>query len=110
MSARQRPIEGATMQNEITTDRLAEMRGETVHDSAGEKIGKVEEIFYDHETGQPEWLGIGTGTFSSKRVLVPVQGASTTEDGVSVAYDKEMVKDAPDVSGDEIGEDTEREL
>jgi uncharacterized protein (TIGR02271 family) len=98
------------MQNEITTDRLAEMRGETVYDSAGEKIGKVEEIFYDQQTGQPEWLGIGTGIFSSKRVLVPVQGASTTEDGVSVAYDKERVKDAPDVSGDEIGEDTEREL
>jgi uncharacterized protein (TIGR02271 family) len=98
------------MRNELTTDRLAEMRGETVYDSAGEKIGKVDEIFYDNDTGQPEWLGIGTGVFSSKRVLVPVQGASTTGDGVTVAYDKEMVKDAPDISGDEIGEDTEREL
>jgi uncharacterized protein (TIGR02271 family) len=98
------------MQNEVTTDHLAGMRGETVYDSAGEKIGKVEEIFYDNETGQPEWLGIGTGLFGTKRVLVPVQGATSTDDGVTVAYAKDIVKDSPDIDGDEISAQTEDEL
>ena len=76
------------MPDTFTTDRLAEMRGETVYDTAGEKVGHVEEIFYDDESGQPEWLGIGSGFFGTKRVLVPVLGATATSDGVTVAYDK----------------------
>ena len=95
---------------EMTIDRLAEMRGAPVYDNAGEKIGSVEEIFYDEQTNQPEWIGIGTGFFGTKRVLVPIEGADTSGDGVRVAYDKERVKDSPDIDSDEISEDTEREL
>jgi uncharacterized protein (TIGR02271 family) len=98
------------MNEQVTMDRLAAMRGETVYDSSGEKIGKVEEIFYDQITNQPEWIGIGTGFLGTTRVLVPVQGASATDEGVRVRYDKATVKDAPDIDGDEIGEDTERQL
>jgi uncharacterized protein (TIGR02271 family) len=81
-----------------------------VYDQSGSKIGSVEEVFYDADTQQPEWIGIGTGFFGMKRVLVPVAGASVTADGVSVPYSKDMVKDTPDVDGDEISEDTERQL
>ena len=49
------------MRDQWTIERLGELRGSPVYDSAGEKIGKVEEIYYDMETRQPEWLGIGTG-------------------------------------------------
>jgi uncharacterized protein (TIGR02271 family) len=96
--------------NSVTTDRLAEMQGSTVYDSAGEKIGKVEEIFYDNDTREPEWIGVGTGIFGTKRVLVPVQGATATSDGVTVAYAKDLVKDSPDIDGDEISAETEDEL
>ena len=98
------------MQNEMTIDRLSEMRGQPVYDSAGEKIGTVEEIFYDQDTDQPEWIGIGTGFFGTKRVLVPVAGASSTSEGVTVQYAKDQVKDSPDIDSDEISEQTEREL
>src|SRR4051794_30863298 len=98
------------MQESITIDRLAEMRGSAVYDSAGEKIGKVEEIFYDEDTREPEWLGIGTGFLGTKRVLVPVAGASMSDDGLTVRYAKQQVKDSPDIDGDEIDEQTERAL
>jgi uncharacterized protein (TIGR02271 family) len=86
------------------------MRGAPVYDRAGDKIGSVEEIFYDHESNRPEWVGIGTGFFASKRVLVPVAGASVRDDGICVAYDKEQVKDSPDVDNDEITAASEQEL
>ena len=35
------------MQQEMTRVRLDEMREATVYDNDGDKIGKVEEIFYD---------------------------------------------------------------
>ena len=90
--------------------RLDEMRGAPVFDRSGDKIGTVEEIFYDDQTQRPEWIGIGTGFFGTKRVLVPVQGATAQDDGICVAYDKDQVKDSPDIDSDEIAGETEREL
>ena len=95
---------------DMTMDRLSQARGLPVYDSAGDKIGKVEEIFYDEQTNAPEWIGIGTGFFGTKRVLVPVQGADLTGDGYTVPYSKEQVKDAPDVDSDEISQELESEL
>ena len=91
-------------------DQLQQMRGAPVIDSSGDQISKVEEIFYDVDGGQPEWIGLGTGFFGTKRVLVPVQGAEMQGEGVQVPYEKDQVKGAPDIDGDEISHDTEREL
>ena len=91
-------------------DQLQQMKGAPVVDSTGDQIGKVEEIFYDVDGGQPEWIGLGTGFFGTKRVLVPVQGAQPQDGGIQVPYEKDHVKGAPDIDADEIGHDTEREL
>jgi uncharacterized protein (TIGR02271 family) len=106
---------GRRRKREMDTDWLSmeEIRGaegQPVYSSDGEKIGKVEEIFYDEATNQPEWIGIGTGFFGTKRVLVPVQAASLDADGYRVPYTKEQVKDSPDIDSDEISESTERAL
>jgi uncharacterized protein (TIGR02271 family) len=98
------------MPQNLTMGRLAERRGAPVYDSVGEKIGKVDEIYYDYETNEPEWIGLGTGFFGTKRVLVPVQGASVEGDGVTVPYSKDQVKDAPDIDSDEISYENERDL
>jgi stress response protein YsnF len=96
--------------SEMTMDRLEQLRGAPVLDSAGEKIGSVEEVFYDEQTNQPEWIGIGTGFLGTKRVLVPLEGASVEGDSVTVRYSKDQVKDSPDIDSDEIPQEREREL
>lgn len=96
--------------SEITLERIDRVRGAPVYDHAGEKIGEVEEIFYDHETRRPEWIGIGTGFFGTKRVLVPLEGASISEDGITVRYDKDQVKDSPDIDEEQISPETESAL
>jgi uncharacterized protein (TIGR02271 family) len=98
------------MPDAMTIERITEARGEPVYDSDGEKIGSVEEIYYDAETNRPEWIGIGTGFFGTKRVLVPLESAQLSDDGVRVAYPKDHVKDSPDVDSDEISQDQEQEL
>jgi len=98
------------MQEEMTRVRLDEMRGAPVYDNDGDKIGKVEEIFYDQQTQVPEWIGIGTGFFSTKRVLVPVKGAAPYDEGLLVPYSKDQVKDSPDIDEDEISQQTEADL
>jgi uncharacterized protein (TIGR02271 family) len=94
----------------VTMEQLSAMHGAPVYDASGDKIGSVEEIFYDEDTREPEWIGIGVGFFGTKRVLVPVEGARIDGDVISVSYEKGVVKDSPDIDGDEISEATERDL
>ena len=89
---------------------ITEARGQTVYSQEGEKIGSVEEIYYDYETRQPEWLGLGTGFLGTKRAIVPLAGAERREDGLAVPYSKDQVQASPDVDGEEISEELERRL
>ena len=93
-----------------STERLAEARGLPVYASGGEQIGKLDEIFYDAETQKPEWIGVGTGFFGKKRVLVPVRGADMRDDGCFVPYERSQVEESPDIRSDEIDQKTEAEL
>jgi stress response protein YsnF len=95
---------------EITMQQLSGMQGAPVYDDASDRIGSVEEIFYDTQSNQPAWIGIGTGFLGTKRVLVPVEGARAEADGVYVPYSKDKVKDSPDIDSDEISAETEDEL
>ena len=98
------------MATTMTLDDLQSAQGAAVYSSDGEKLGSVEEIFVDEETGQPEWIGLGTGFFGSKRVLVPVAGAERTGEGFTVPYAKDQVKETPDIDSDEISQETEERL
>lgn len=98
------------MQDTMSTERLMQAQGQTVYSSDGEKIGNVEEVFVDDETGRPEWIGIGTGLLGTKRVLVPVAGLDESDDGLTVPYAKDHVKDTPDIDDDRISQETESRL
>ena len=90
---------------------LLQLRGEDLHDTSGEKIGKLEEIYLDAQSGEPEWALVNTGMFGTKSSFVPLQGASQDGDTLQVPYDKAQVKDAPKVDSDgELSQSQESEL
>ncbi|MDQ3867138.1 MAG: PRC and DUF2382 domain-containing protein, partial [Actinomycetota bacterium] len=98
------------MHETIALEDLRSARGQPVYASDGAKIGKVEEIFLDEETGRPEWIGVGTGFLGSKRAVVPVAGMSRAEDGFRVPYTEDQVNETPDIDSDEISQETEARL
>jgi uncharacterized protein (TIGR02271 family) len=98
------------MQEELTMDRVAELRGAPVYAEDGGQIGEVEEIFLDDQTRKPEWIGIGTGFLGTKRVLVPVENAQIDGNAFRVPYSKDQVSKSPDIDGDEISQSLEAEL
>src|SRR5215204_4923755 len=90
---------------------LLQQRGEDLYDTTGEKIGKVEEIYLDAQSGEPEWALVNTGMFGTKSSFVPLQGASQNGDTLQVPYDNAQVKDAPKVDPDgELSQSQESEL
>ncbi|GAS86754.1 PRC and DUF2382 domain-containing protein [Mycolicibacterium brisbanense] len=85
--------------------------GATAYDPAGNKIGKIKELFIDARTQQPKWVAVNTGFLGTSESLVPMAGAKQDGDSVTVAVDKERVKDAPHFSvGDHIDPQQESEL
>jgi uncharacterized protein (TIGR02271 family) len=95
----------------MTTQSIAEWRGQELLDNGGEKIGTIEEIYIDSRTERPEWALVQTGLFGGKGTFVPLQQASPEAGGVRVPFDKTHVKDAPNVEPDgELSHSEERTL
>jgi uncharacterized protein (TIGR02271 family) len=75
-------------------DRFA---GYTVYDQAGEKIGKVDDLFVD-ESDQPEYIGVKMGFLGTSSTLIPWEAVSSTDDegrAITVATDKDTAKSGP---------------
>jgi uncharacterized protein (TIGR02271 family) len=90
---------------------VMEWRGRTAVDAEGSKLGKIEEIYLDRETEQPEWALIHTGLFGSKSSFMPLRDVSSDGEQVTAPYTKEQVKDAPQIDADgELSQEQEREL
>jgi uncharacterized protein (TIGR02271 family) len=86
-------------------------KGRKVIDSDGEKVGKVEEIYEDTGSGQPEWVLVDAGLFGGKSHFVPVAGARPSGEDVQLDFTKDTIKDAPGIDPDgEMSHDEEREL
>ncbi len=56
--------------------------GRTAVDDDGSKLGKIEDVWVDDETGEPEWVTVKTGLFGSHVSFVPLRGASEADDDV----------------------------
>lgn len=84
----------------MTMTDLRGLRGHDVVDPAGDKIGKIEDIYLDDETDQPEWLAVKTGLFGRRVSFVPLAEAQAAGDYVAVPYSKEQIKDAPTAEPD----------
>jgi uncharacterized protein (TIGR02271 family) len=86
-------------------------RGRTVVDRDGDKIGKLDEVYLDDSTGQPEWVIVNTGLFGTRSSFVPLAGASPSGEQVRVSYEKSQVKNAPSIDpSDELTQEEEAEL
>jgi uncharacterized protein (TIGR02271 family) len=86
-------------------------QGRTLKDRNGDKIGKIDSLYVDEQTDQPEWALVNTGLFGSKSSFVPIAGAAPEGEDVVVQVEAQQVKDAPKMDPDgELSEEQEAEL
>src|SRR3954471_16499059 len=86
-------------------------RGMNLVDRDGDKIGKIEDVYLDRSSGEPEWIAVKTGLFGSNVSFAPVHDASPGDDAVRIAHPKDQVKDAPNADPDgELSPEEERRL
>ena len=95
----------------MDTQTITEFRGRDVMDRDGDKIGKLEEIYLDDQTGKPEWALVKTGMFGGRGSFVPLADAQPDGEALTVPYPKDQVKDAPNIDGDQrLSQQEEAEL
>ncbi len=83
--------------SQFDIDTVMELRGATVRDRGGEKIGTLGDVFLDRDTDRPAWVGVKTGLFGAKQSYVSLAAAKLAGGEVHLPYDKDLVKNAPHV-------------
>jgi hypothetical protein len=86
-----------------TVESIETWRGQDVLDSAGEKVGRLEEVYYDAAGDQPVLISIKHGRLGRQVKLVPLSDAAVSRDYVRLPFTGEQLGGAPDVTiGDEL--------
>lgn len=98
------------MPSGFSIERLRNAQGQDVLDPQGNKIGKLQNIYYDIDSGEPEWIGVESGMINKNRHLVPIDGATYEEEHIIVAYPKDRIDETPDIDDEQISPETESEL
>jgi len=96
----------------ITQEQARELIGRDLTAENGERIGRIGQIFLDDETGRPEWVTVHTGLFGTNESFVPLTDATSSDQGLTVPYDKSRIKDAPtiDVDAGHLSREEEAQL
>jgi uncharacterized protein (TIGR02271 family) len=92
-------------------DTVRSWQGATMVDRDGDRVGTIDAIYVDDQSGQPEWALVNTGLFGTKSTFVPLAQANPAGDQVQVPYEKQLIKDAPRMDPDgHLSEAEEQQL
>jgi hypothetical protein len=87
------------------------LTGAPVQGGDGEKLGKVDTVYFDNDTDAPAWAAVTTDRFGGYVLLVPLAQADWDGATLSVPFDMQALKAAPHHDPDAaISPDDEDEL
>jgi hypothetical protein len=76
---------------------LGEWRGRDLIDRNGERIGKLEDVYFDVESDEPQFGTVKEGWIGRHLTFVPLVGVTIGPDSLQLAVSKEQVKSAPNI-------------
>ena len=83
-----------------TLQDAQQFMGLTAVDIEGSKLGKIDQIYLDEQTGEPAWITVATGMLGTRQSFAPIYGSEFEADQVRLAVSRELVKDAPSIDDD----------
>ena len=78
----------------------------------GERIGKLEAVYFDVETDEPQFGTVKEGMFGRHLTFVPLIGITIGPDNLQIPVTTEQVKNAPNIAlqGEELSQPDESAL
>jgi sporulation protein YlmC with PRC-barrel domain len=97
---------------ESATWNVSEWHGKMLVDRDGEKIGKLQDVYVDVETDEPQFATVKEGFISRHLTFVPLGRLTVRPDDLQVIVSKEQVEAAPNIElhGDELSQADESAL
>jgi hypothetical protein len=91
---------------------VADWHGKLLVDLAGQKIGKLEDVYVDIETDVPQFATVKEGLIGRHLTFVPLVGIKLGPDQLQVTVAKEQVQAAPNIEqhGEELSQADESAL
>ncbi len=91
---------------------VTEWRGKMLLDRDGERIGKLQDVYVDVETDEPQFGTVKEGFIGRHLTFVPLSGTQVGPDSLQVAVTKDQVRSAPDIAmhGEELSQADESTL
>ena len=91
---------------------VAEWHGKMLLDRDGDKIGKLQDVYVDVETDEPQFGTVKEGFIGRHLTFVPLAGLQIGTDDLQVTVTKDQVKSAPDIEmhGEELSQADESTL
>ena len=91
---------------------FSEWHGKDLVDRSGERIGRLEDVYFDVETDQPQFATVKEGLIGRHLTFVPLTEVTIGPDNLQVSASKAEVKDAPnlELEGDELSQADESTL
>jgi uncharacterized protein YrrD len=91
---------------------VSEWRGKMLVDRNGERIGKLQDVYVDVETDEPQFGTVKEGIIGRHLTFVPLAGIQIGPDDLQVTATKEQVRSAPEIQmhGEELSQADESAL
>jgi hypothetical protein len=104
--------QGQEKEPEESQWNVSEWHGRTLVDLDGDKIGKLEDVYVDVETDEPQFATVKEGIIGRHLTFVPLGGVQIGPDYLQVQVTKERVRTAPDIEmhGEELSQADESRL
>jgi hypothetical protein len=80
----------------IEVERIQEWRGQDVFDSAGAKLGKLDEVHFIAGTDDAVFATVKSGLLGRRAHVVPLTGAKVSRSNLRVAWTTEQIEAAPE--------------
>jgi sporulation protein YlmC with PRC-barrel domain len=91
---------------------VADWHGKMLVDRHGERIGKLQDVYVDIETDDPQFATVKEGLIGRHLTFVPLGGIKVGPDELQVSVSKEQVQAAPNIEqhGEELSQADESAL
>jgi hypothetical protein len=78
----------------VSVEQIEEWVGEDVLDLEGERVGKLDEVFYPVSGGEAVFVAVKSGLLGRHSSLVPLASAAVGRDYLHLAYSKAAIEHA----------------
>ncbi|MEG9249487.1 PRC-barrel domain-containing protein [Arthrobacter sp. Soc17.1.1.1] len=79
----------------MAQSEINKLQAATAWDSNGKKLGDVNDVHLEKESGIPAWITVSLGLLNSRKHYVPLANSRFEGDDLHLAWPKSTISDAP---------------